>query len=187
MPKLGNFSLKSLAMRPLYKSIIILSSVFLMSCNNKKEEREEIILETPNRTETQPVMVDTTSKSGLNEVYLTADDLMRFNTKEIKVRAGQKVKLTLEHTGIMEKKVMGHNFILLAPGTDINQFGQEAVKAVDNDYIPVNSKSVIAHTKMLGGGERVTIEFEAPPAGTYDFICSFPGHYAVMKGKFIVE
>ncbi|HBX64839.1 MAG TPA: azurin, partial [Balneolaceae bacterium] len=26
-----------------------------------------------------------------------------------------------------------------------------------------------------------------PEAGTYDFICSFPGHYALMKGKFIVE
>ncbi|MCA9748564.1 MAG: azurin, partial [Romboutsia sp.] len=23
--------------------------------------------------------------------------------------------------------------------------------------------------------------------GTYDFMCSFPGHYSVMKGKFIVE
>ncbi|MEM6771051.1 MAG: plastocyanin/azurin family copper-binding protein, partial [Bacteroidota bacterium] len=27
----------------------------------------------------------------------------------------------------------------------------------------------------------------APAAGEYDFICTFPGHYGVMKGKFIVE
>ncbi|MCB0632702.1 MAG: azurin, partial [Lewinella sp.] len=26
-----------------------------------------------------------------------------------------------------------------------------------------------------------------PAPGTYDYICSFPGHYALMQGKFIVE
>ena len=40
---------------------------------------------------------------------------------------------------------------------------------------------------MLGGGEETTIEFEAPAKGEYTFICSFPGHYALMNGKFIVE
>ena len=40
---------------------------------------------------------------------------------------------------------------------------------------------------MIGGGQSDTIEFDAPEPGTYDFICSFPGHYSVMKGKFIVE
>src|SRR5690606_18776633 len=177
----------SQTMKILNKYIFILSCLFIISCGNKQKEKEEIRLKTPDAIETQPVVIDTTSNKGINEIYLTADDLMRFNTKEIKVRAGQKVKLTLEHLGIMDKNVMGHNFVLLAPGTDINQFGQEAVKAAENDYIPANSKNVIAHTRMIGGGERVTIEFEAPAPGIYDFICSFPGHYAVMKGKFIVE
>jgi azurin len=40
---------------------------------------------------------------------------------------------------------------------------------------------------MLGGGETTTIAFTAPAAGTYDYICSFPGHYGMMKGKLIVE
>jgi azurin len=31
------------------------------------------------------------------------------------------------------------------------------------------------------------IEFIAPEKGTYDYICSFPGHFAMMKGKLIVE
>ena len=41
--------------------------------------------------------------------------------------------------------------------------------------------------KLIGGGEETTVTFDAPAKGTYDFICSFPGHYALMKGKFIVE
>jgi azurin len=40
---------------------------------------------------------------------------------------------------------------------------------------------------MIGGGESTVIEFVAPEAGTYTYICSFPGHYAMMKGKLIVE
>ena len=40
---------------------------------------------------------------------------------------------------------------------------------------------------MIGGGESVTIEFDAPEAGTYDFLCTFPAHFAMMKGKFIVK
>ena len=47
--------------------------------------------------------------------------------------------------------------------------------------------AVIAATETIGGGQESAIEFDAPEAGEYDFICSFPGHYAMMKGKFIVE
>ncbi len=172
-------------MKNLNKLILLLSTALLISCGEKKEEKEQIILETPERTETPATTADSDEK--LVEVNLTGNDQMKYNKNEIRVRAGQTVKLTLEHVGKMEKNVMGHNFVLLTQGTDINQFGQEAVQAANNDYIPQGSANVIAHTKMIGGGESVTIEFEAPAAGTYDFICSFPGHYAVMRGKFIVE
>ncbi|HRN94472.1 MAG TPA: plastocyanin/azurin family copper-binding protein, partial [Chitinophagales bacterium] len=83
---------------------------------------------------------------------------------------------------------MGHNFVLLAQGTDLAKFATAAVAAKDNDYIPADlASSVIAHTKTIGGGETTEVEFPAPAAGTYDFLCSFPGHSAMMKGKFIVE
>ena len=100
---------------------------------------------------------------------------------------GKKVKLTLRHTGKQPVEVMGHNFVLLTQGTEIPAFGAKASAARDNGYIPEGTDAVIVHTKMLGGGQSDTIEFEAPEPGTYDFICSFPGHYSVMKGKFIVE
>ena len=54
--------------------------------------------------------------------------------------------------------------------------------------LPESFKSnVIAYTDLVGGGQTTSVEFNAPDAGTYDFLCSFPGHYAIMKGKFIVE
>ena len=83
---------------------------------------------------------------------------------------------------------MGHNLVILKPGTDIAAFVQKAAEAKATDYIPESEKgSIIAHTKVIGGGESDTIEFTIAEKGTYDFICSFPGHYAVMKGKLIVE
>jgi azurin len=78
--------------------------------------------------------------------------------------------------------------VLLKQGTDIMEFGQKAAGAAESDYIPQDeANKVIANTKTLGGGEETTITFEAPAKGTYDFICSFPGHVALMKGNFIVE
>ncbi len=175
-------------MKYLSKISILITAAFLLSCGDKKEDKEQIIIEDPQSDQSMGTSSsDVVPEGEVIEIKLTGDDQMRFDKKEIRVREGQTVRLTFEHVGKMAKNVMGHNFVLLTPGTDINQFGQEAVAASDNDYIPQNTNKVIANTKMLGGGESTTIEFVAPKAGTYDFICSFPGHYAIMRGKFIVQ
>lgn len=122
------------------------------------------------------------------ELVLESTDAMQFTKKELKVKAGQNVKLTLKHTGKLAKAAMGHNFVLLAQGTDVAAFGQKAAQARDTDYIPQSEASkILAHTKLIGGGESTTVEFKAPKKGTYTYICSFPGHYALMQGKLIVE
>ena len=121
-------------------------------------------------------------------VGLTGNDLMQFDKKEIRVKAGQKVTLNLRHIGKLDLVAMGHNFVLLKEGTDMQVFAAAASEAgKDNDWIPNGGADVIAHTKMIGGGQSTSVTFDAPAAGTYDFVCSFPGHVALMKGKFIVE
>ena len=121
----------------------------------------------------------------VRSIVINSNDQMKFDLSEIRVKAGEKVKLTLNHTGKFKKDVMGHNFVLLAAGTDVAKFATAAMSAKATGYIP--AKGALAHTKLSGGGESTTIEFTAPKKGTYDFICSFPGHYSIMKGKFIVE
>ncbi|WP_025764922.1 azurin [Dyadobacter tibetensis] len=121
-------------------------------------------------------------------IEIKGTDAMQFDLKEIKVKAGQKVKLKLTHAGKLAKAAMGHNWVLLKEGVDVAAFGSKAAAARDNEYIPKSEEaSIIAHTKLLGGGESDTIEFTAPKKGKYTYICSFPGHYALMKGTFIVE
>ncbi|GAA4279780.1 azurin [Gaetbulibacter aestuarii] len=159
-----------------------LFSVVLMNCggNDKKKEKEGFTYE-KKTDDTKEV------EANPNDVVITGDDMMRFNKSEIKVKAGKKVKLTLRHIGKLDKQVMGHNWVLLKPGVDLMGFSAKAVTFKDNDYIPDGTEDVIAHTKLIGGGETAVVEFDAPAPGTYEFLCSFPGHAAMMRGTFVVE
>ncbi|AFL82343.1 azurin [Aequorivita sublithincola DSM 14238] len=167
------------------KLILVFAAVLAISCgDNKKEEKTELKIGTQVE-EAAPAQTTDASEAIIN---ITGNDQMKYNMTEIRVKAGQKVKLTLKHVGTMQKTVMGHNWALLTQDADMAAVGQASATAADTDYIPADMKDkFIAHTKMLGGGESDTIEFDAPAPGTYTFMCTFPGHYALMQGKFIVE
>lgn len=178
-------------MKNLNKFMLLALSMLIMSCGEKKEKKEKFTIgdeDTYSTSSSSPSEKTSEEDTQVKEVMLTGNDQMQFNLHEIKVKEGQTVKLTLKHIGTMSKDVMGHNFVLLKQGTDIPEFAQAAMKAgEDKDFIPENTDQVIAHTKLLGGGESTSIEFQAPKKGTYDYICSFPGHYSLMHGKLIVE
>lgn len=154
---------------------------FLVSCggNEEKTSADEYKV-----TEEAPAE----APAATIDVTVNADDAMKFDVKEITVYAGQEVTLTLHHVGKASKEVMGHNFVILQHGVDMADFAARASKPDAVDHIPAGSDAeIVAHTKMLGGGESDTITFKAPEKGEYQFLCSFPGHYAVMKGTFIVK
>lgn len=169
-----------------YALVTIFSLVLLTSCGGeKKEDQKKETIKLGVQKEEEP---KTDVNSNITEIVITGDDMMKFDLSEIKVKAGQKVKITLRHKGKMDVNVMGHNLVILNQGVDIAGFANKAAVARDTDYIPAGSeKDILAHTDLIGGGQTTSVEFDAPAVGTYDFICSFPGHYAIMKGKFIVE
>tara|TARA_B100000963_G_scaffold295177_1_gene266025 strand:- start:11657 stop:12142 length:486 start_codon:yes stop_codon:yes gene_type:complete len=121
------------------------------------------------------------------KIEVISNDQMEFIPNILLVNTGQKITLTLKHLGKLDKSIMGHNFVLLKKGTSIEEFGQAALTHSENDYIPINSNATIAYTDLIGGGESSTITFDAPDKGIYDYICSFPGHWSIMKGKLIVK
>ena len=120
------------------------------------------------------------------KIILNSDDLMRFDKNMLLVQSGQKITLTLNHIGKMDKLIMGHNFVLLKKDVDVMAFAEKAVLAKNNEYIPEGDE-VIVYTKLLGGGESDTITFDAPEKGYYTFLCTFPGHWGLMKGKLVVK
>lgn len=120
---------------------------------------------------------------------IDSNDQMQYDKKTFEVVEGQEVTLTLTHSGQLPKVAMGHNVVILKPGTNLAEYAMKCAPAAANDYIPEDEESkalIIAHTKMLGGGEKDNITFTAPAAGEYPFFCSFPGHFALMQGVMTV-
>ncbi len=175
--------------KSIVKLFSILSIATLIACGggeaDKKDDAKKPI-SIGNKTE-EAAPEKKVEDDGVTEIVLESSDEMKFNRNRLVTKEGNQVKLTLKHTGQMSKETMGHNFVLLAKGTDIMAFGEKAAGAQENGYIPEGSEEIIAYTEMIGGGETTTVTFDAPEKGEYDFICSFPGHVALMKGKFIVE
>ena len=122
-------------------------------------------------------------------IVIEANDAMQFSVTEFTVEAGSEVTITLQNVGSLPKETFGHNLVILDNGTDVSAFANAATAAADNAYIPADMEELmVAHTELLGPGEEDTITFTAPTEpGRYDYICTFPGHWAAMRGVMIVE
>ncbi|WP_257669057.1 azurin [Parapedobacter tibetensis] len=177
-------------MKRLFLAPLVVSALLIAACGgNQKEESSDTTETTTSETETPKVDIpglDTVALS--NDLALAGNDLMKYDKELFRVKAGEPIKLTFKNIGEMPKESMGHNVVVLQPGTDLPAFGGEAIKAVDNEYIPATfASSILAHTKLLGPGETDVIEFTLEEKGVYPYLCSFPGHYGVMKGKIVAE
>lgn len=126
---------------------------------------------------------------GSREIAITANDAMQFSLKEITAAPGETLRIKFTNVGKMPAQAMSHNWVLLKPSTpaEVNAFGMKAQTKAPT-YLPDDKSAVLAHTKLLGGGQSDTIEFKAPTAkGEYPFLCTFPGHFTIMRGKLIVK
>ncbi|PTY08072.1 azurin [Opitutaceae bacterium EW11] len=128
-------------------------------------------------------------KSG-RAVAITANDTMKFSVTEIHAKPGEALAVTLTNEGTVPKFSMGHNWVLMTAGTDLNAVTAAAIEAATTEYIPASFKDrILASTKLLGPKESDTALFYAPKQpGRYPFLCTYPGHMQVgMKGELIVE
>ncbi len=115
-----------------------------------------------------------------------ANDAMQYNQKTITVpRTCKTFTVTLKHTGKLPKTAMGHNWVL-AHSTDEAGVVSDGMKAgATSNYEKPADTRIIAHTKLIGGGESDAATFNVAKlkAGeTYAYFCTFPGHAALMKG-----
>jgi len=119
-----------------------------------------------------------------------AENAMKFDVTSISASPGELITVVLTNAGTLPKTVMGHNWILLQPGTDPVAFAAAASSETENGYIPSKpGGSMLAHINLLGPGESGEVTFTAPrEPGQYPFLCSFPAHCLVgMKGVLVVK
>jgi len=121
---------------------------------------------------------------------IDGNDLLQFSLAEMRVSAAcEDVTITLKHVGTLAANVMGHNWVLTTTA-DYMPVASAGQAAGAPEYLPSGDPRVIAATNIIGGGEETSVTFdisELEPGGDFTFFCTFPGHYVLMNGKFIIE
>ena len=128
------------------------------------------------------------AQPGVQTVTIkTIPERLLFDLREFKVKAGAPVKLVFENPDVTP-----HNLLIVQPGAadEVGMAGNEMAKLPDGmakGFIP-DSPKIMHKTKMLMQGDSETLRFKAPDQpGRYPYICTFPGHWLVMKGEMVVE
>jgi azurin len=124
-------------------------------------------------------------------IDLEAGDDMNFDQTSVTVSSScASIEIKLVHTGKLPVAAMGHN-VVITDADSVQALATDGMKAgAAAGYLPAGDVRVIASTRLIGGGESATASFagdKLTKGGNYAFFCSFPGHFALMKGSLIVE
>ena len=160
---------------------ILVSGLLIMSCGSSESEQNQ-------KSNTEVVPVATSPVLQEDTIYVKALGAnmseMKFNIKAIRVPANKDLTIALINEST--DATMPHNIVIIDKGT-ANNVGQDGYKFKDNSYINPKNKNVIAYSPLAPIGKTVYFTFTTPAAGDYEFICSYPGHWGMMKGKFITK
>ena len=165
----------------LYSFLVLIFAVTFVACGGGGSDSETTPSETEEATE---------ASSGSIGVELTIQPFgeeMKYAVDTLTVAAGAEVTLILENTATLP--IMVHNVVILTTNNDedVNRVGMAAIVAGEaGGYLPEDD-AILAATPMAQPGETVQVTFTAPSEpGIHRFICTYPGHYALMQGVLVV-
>jgi azurin len=108
---------------------------------------------------------------------------MQYDVKEIKAKPGEVLELTLENGDTMQ-----HNLLVVLPGK-MAEIGVAADKMGETPagkarhFVP-DSAAVIAVMGLVDPGRSGRMFLAVPrKPGTYQYVCTYPGHWRMMNGK----
>ena len=140
----------------------------------------------PAATATNAASTAPAAGAAVAEVLIKPDSVnpLAYDTKEFTVKAGQTVRLTFNNTHPAVPQP--HNIVIGAAGSKDKLLSLSMQMATSPDgmakgFIP-DAPEVLFHTKLLQPNTTETLEFTAPAMGEYPYICTFPGHGAIMNG-----
>jgi len=130
------------------------------------------------------------ASTAARTIEITGGDDMKYSVTKIDAKPGETLRIVLKSIGTIPKIAMAHNVVVLTLGADAAEFNKASMMASATEYVPQDQKAkVVASTKLAGPGETVEVTFKVPAkAGTYTYMCTFPGHFAAgMKGTLVVQ
>ncbi len=170
----------------LYIGIAIIAIVGLACGGGSEPEPTSTPTPAPAPTATTPAMVEpTTAPPSGDGVTLSlgsvdSDDLV-FGTESLTAKAGTTVTVTYTNNAITQQ----HNWVLVQDGTK-DDVALAGAAAPTTNWLMPDDPNVIASIRLLDPGESGQVTFTAPAAGTYQYVCTFPGHNPTMWGTFEV-
>jgi azurin len=120
------------------------------------------------------------------EITISSSDTMTYDTRSVTVPAScEEFTVNFQHKGRMPKTGMGHNWVL-TKSSNVAEVAKAGVAAgADNNFTVQGDERIIAATPLLGGGESATVKFKTSSLSkdeAYTYFCSYPGHWAMMRG-----
>jgi azurin len=111
----------------------------------------------------------------------------KFDKATLEAPAGSRIALKLSNNTKLKDEV-GHNWVLVKPGQEASVVANGNTAGDGNDWLKPDDPGVIAHTALIEGEKSDTITFDAPPAGTYTYLSTFPKQYdGGMKGTLTIK
>jgi azurin len=141
---------------------------------------------------TSPVLLMVSSPAAAAgdpcKLEISGTDSMQYDKNELDAPASCKeVTVTLHHAGKLPVSAMGHNWVLVNT-PDLSAVATAGMGAGPaGNYVQAGDKRVLAYTKVVGGGETTSVTFSTAglkAGGDYSYLCTFPGHNTLMRGKF---
>lgn len=159
-----------------------------LGCNNEKEKPTP----TPSATApaksaevTPPPSASAAPVAPIEIAMASVGDTMAFDKTAFSVPANATVHLVFKNNA--KGDVLAHNWVLVNTGTEAKVAADGLAAGVAAGYLPSNNDDLLASTPLAPPGKTTETTFKAPKKpGTYPYICTFPGHYLMMKGVLTV-
>lgn len=132
-------------------------------------------------------MLAVLENTGTIEVKIaTLPAKMLFDKNTITIPSGRSITVVFDNPDQMP-----HNVVIMKPGA-YEKVGKAAdamaglKDGFEKNFVP-SIPEVLFATPLVNAGKSFRLNFKAPDTpGDYPFICSFPGHWRMMKGIFRV-
>ena len=111
-----------------------------------------------------------------------------FDVTRFTVKPGQPVRIDF-----INPDATAHNLVIVKPGATeevglaANEMAKDPETVKSGQFLPKSNK-VLYHTSMLQPESAESLRFTAPKTtGQYPYLCTFPGHWVIMKGVMVVK
>lgn len=129
------------------------------------------------------------SQKGVKTLRISCiKERMMFDVTRFTVKPGQPVRIDF-----INPDATAHNLVIVKPGATeevglaANEMAKDPETVKSGQFLPKSNK-VLYHTSMLQPESAESLRFTAPKTpGQYPYLCTFPGHWVIMKGVMVVK